>query len=1189
MPAQFHRVKEVFLAALEKDQPAERLAYLDAACGPDLELRQQVDALLARHAAAGSFLEAPAADSVPSTRLTPLPVDPPFEGAGTAIGSYKLMEQIGEGGMGLVFVAEQQHPVRRKVALKIIKPGMDTREIVARFEAERQALALMDHPNIAKVHDGGATGSGRPYFVMELVKGVPITNYCDQNQVPIRERLELFVSVCHAIQHAHQKGIIHRDLKPSNVLVMSQDGTPLVKVIDFGVAKAVGQQLTDKTVYTQFAQLVGTPLYMSPEQAGQSSLDVDTRSDIYSLGVLLYELLTGTTPVDKERLKRVDFDELRRIIREDEPPKPSTRISSLSRSGLPSRTGPARQAGPTGGPNPTTVEIIAAQRKSDPKQLSRLCRGELDWIVMKALEKDRNRRYETANELAMDLQRYLHDEPVQACPPSAAYRFRKMVRRNKALFATATAMAATLLVASGAVTWKWYDAETARQDEQSAKEIANAAEKQARDDRHRSVHAERLARLREAEALVGQAHGIRLSRRQGQRFDALAALAKAAAIARELDVPTERLDRLREEAIACLALPDARPLLPWREGGTPANEIGAQFDGNLEHWATYDDQRGTVIRRVSDNQEVNRLPKREGFRPWRSHVLFSPSGRFLSVHHHLQGGVGIHTTVWNWREGRPLFDRRRQISWLADDRFAIFDVESEDSPIIFDANSGREEKRLSWIKPTGCWLHFDRISQRVALVSNTTGEIRVVEADSGKSVTKFTVPKQNLNTDWSSDGRLLAVGGETEGRIYVWDVAAGRLQAVLEGQQGGVILVCFHPKGHLLLSHGKDGLTRLWDPVSGDQLLRLTGFGKRFSPDGSRLALARGTQFATWELTDGREYRTLHHGRVGSRDTPLKLDGPKEVTFSPDGRFLASCADDGVRLWDLRTDQEVAHLSIGATESVRFDPKGGNLLTIGDGGFLRRPIAQAGEGLLIGPPQRIAIPVTREMRLQHWGKGEFLAAVVQVFRQVHVIDPPDPSRRKALLDQRGKLLYAAASPDGRWVAGALSYSAGDPVTVWDTSVGKQVYTVPVTDRNAAANFSPDGQWLGVAERDKYRFWRVGTWEAGVTIFREKEKEWPSPLAFTSDGRLVALALAPWRIALVEPASGQQVAVLSPPEPWEISWLCFSPDNTKLAVGRGKQSIQIWDLHRLRGELAKIGLDWDAQRNPLADENNTPAR
>jgi serine/threonine protein kinase len=429
----------IFCEARERYSSQERAAYLDEACHGDADLRARVEALLQAEPEIGNFLRSDASRPEPGRTVDTRAI----ESAGTVIGAYKLMEQIGEGGMGLVFVAEQQHPVRRKVALKIVKPGMDTRQVVARFEAERQALALMDHPNIATVLDGGETSSGRPYFVMELVKGVPITEYCDQKQIPIRERLALFGHVCEAVQHAHQKGIIHRDIKPSNVLVMSHDGTPVPKVIDFGVAKAIGQQLTDKTLYTQFTQLVGTPLYMSPEQAGESSLDVDTRSDIYSLGVLLYELLTGTTPFDRERLSKASYEEIRRIIREEEPPKPSTRLSTLGRSG------PARQAGPT----TATLATIATQRQSDPKRLRRLFRGELDWIVMKALEKDRNRRYDTASALAQDIERYLHDLPVQACPPSALYRFGKFARRHRAALTTVSLVALALVAGAAVSIW----------------------------------------------------------------------------------------------------------------------------------------------------------------------------------------------------------------------------------------------------------------------------------------------------------------------------------------------------------------------------------------------------------------------------------------------------------------------------------------------------------------------------------------------------------------------------------------------------------------------------------------------------------------------------------------------------------------------------------------------------------------
>jgi serine/threonine protein kinase/Tfp pilus assembly protein PilF len=415
----------IFAQAIAITSAPERAAFLEQACGGDEGLRGELERLVRDHFRAGSFLERPAAGRAATA------ADRGGERPGTQVGPYRLMEEIGAGGMGLVFVAEQQQPVRRQVALKVIKPGMDTREIVARFEAERQALALMDHPNIARVFDGGATPSGRPYFVMELVRGVPITDFCDDARRTPRQRLELFLGVCAAVQHAHQKGIIHRDLKPSNILVESHDGTPVVKVIDFGVAKAVGGRLTDMTVCTHHAQMVGTPLYMSPEQAGQSGLDVDTRSDIYSLGVLLYELLTGTTPFDPERLNQVGYDELRRIIREEEPPRPSNRISTLGRA----------------------AATVSTQRQSDPRRLSRLFRGDLDWIVMKALEKDRNRRYDTAGALAADVQRYLADEPVLACPPSAGYRFRKFARRNKGRLAVAVGAFLAVTAVAASIGW----------------------------------------------------------------------------------------------------------------------------------------------------------------------------------------------------------------------------------------------------------------------------------------------------------------------------------------------------------------------------------------------------------------------------------------------------------------------------------------------------------------------------------------------------------------------------------------------------------------------------------------------------------------------------------------------------------------------------------------------------------------
>ncbi len=452
MNADPNPAKAIFLEAVERHAPDHWPAFLDRACAGRPDLRGRVEALLAAHREIGTAGHGDGAEG--ASPVATAKERPAREGPGTVIGPYKLLEQIGEGGFGVVFVAEQAQPVRRRVALKMLKAGMDTRQVVARFEAERQALALMDHPNIAQIHDGGTTPDGRPFFVMELVKGIPLTDYCDRCSLTTRERLQLFLSVCQAVQHAHQKGVIHRDLKPSNVLVASHDGTPVAKVIDFGIAKAVNQRLSEHTLATGFHQLVGTPLYMSPEQAELSPLDVDTRADIYALGVLLYELLTGTTPLEKGRLSKAGYDELRRLIREEEPPRPSARLSTLQ----------------------DRLTAVAAQRRTDPRQLLRTVRGELDLIVMKALEKDRNRRYESASALARDLERYLHDEPVLACPPSAGYRLRKFVRRNRGPALAASFVLLALVAGVIGTTWGLVRAREAVAAEKQAKETAELRE-----------------------------------------------------------------------------------------------------------------------------------------------------------------------------------------------------------------------------------------------------------------------------------------------------------------------------------------------------------------------------------------------------------------------------------------------------------------------------------------------------------------------------------------------------------------------------------------------------------------------------------------------------------------------------------------------------------------------------------------
>jgi len=550
---------ESLFAAASELLPRERPAFLDGACTDPIQ-RARVDGLLRSHEGAGSFLGRPV--------LTPptANVVPPSESPGHTIGPYKLVEEIGEGGMGMVYLAQQQNPVKRLVAIKVIKSGMDSRQVLARFEAERQALALMDHPNIARVFDGGMTESGRPYFVMELVKGMPITRYCDDHRLTPNDRLELFVQVCQAVQHAHTKGVIHRDLKPSNVLVAPYDGKPVVKVIDFGVAKAAGVPLTEKTLVTGFGAVVGTPEYMSPEQAELNNRDIDTRSDVYSLGILLYELLTGSTPLTAKRVKEAALLEVLRVIREEEPPRPSTRLSTTEE--LPS---------------------IAAVRGVDPAKLSRLVRGELDWIVMKALEKDRSRRYETANALAIDIQRYLADEPVQACPPSAGYRLRKFLRRNRFGLAAAGLVLLVLISLSGSIGW-------AARDRAIRQAVLDDKVGQALVDTENSYRSgklpDALAAVKRAEDLLASGDGGRVLRERVDRWRTdLAMVTRLEQIRLEksptkdghIDLPRQDADY--EEALRQYGLDVETLEVEEAAARVRAHEIAVDLAVALDDWA----------------------------------------------------------------------------------------------------------------------------------------------------------------------------------------------------------------------------------------------------------------------------------------------------------------------------------------------------------------------------------------------------------------------------------------------------------------------------------------------------------------------------------------------------------------------------------------------------------------------------
>ncbi len=662
----------------------ERAAFLDAACGNDRHLRQGVEALLLAHEDSCELLDA--SDQADSTlERAAVGLSP-----GAFVGRYELLREIGAGGMGAVWMAEQTRPVRRRVALKIIKPGMDSRQVIARFEAERQALAMMDHPNIARVLEAGTTESGRLYFVMELVDGVPITTYCDLHNLTPRERLELFLPVCHAVQHAHSKGIVHRDLKPSNVLVASYDA-PAPKIIDFGVAKATTQGLIDRTTFTQCGLLVGTLEYMSPEQASFNNPDIDTRSDVYSLGVLLYELLTGSTPFEKNRLSAQAFDDVLRMIREESARKPSARLSDLKRTGSPGQPSAfeARAAHAEGTQSDSSLALIAAHRSTEPARLARLLRGDLDRIVMKALEKDRHLRYQTASEVALDLERYLADEPVAACPPSVGYRLRKFARRNKEPVLAASLVVLALVVGIIGTTWGMILATSARAlavDEAKRKEAALAAAR-------RSEHA---ATEQLFMALWNQARAGRFSRQMGQRLDSLVALHRAAGIHTD--------ERLRDEAIAALALPDLRPATGWN--ASRPGTIAVAYGGSHRLYARADSQGFISVRGIPGDHEIQRIAT--GM--IKNYLYFSPDDRFL-----LGLADGSTLCVWRVSDGQlTLRDGPRgcgRHDFSPDGRRLA--IVQQEWVLCFDLETGQQLKRCAYppmptpsrfIRITGSWL-----------------------------------------------------------------------------------------------------------------------------------------------------------------------------------------------------------------------------------------------------------------------------------------------------------------------------------------------------------------------------------------------------------------------------------------------------------------------------------------------------
>jgi WD40 repeat protein/serine/threonine protein kinase/tetratricopeptide (TPR) repeat protein len=1066
--------------------PAEREAYLERACGGDVELRRRVEQLLEARSKADDFFQSPDATQASANG------EPVFEREGAVIGPYRLMEQIGEGGMGLVFVAEQQQPVRRKVALKLIKPGMDTRQVIARFEAERQALAMMDHPNIAKVLDAGTTETGRPYFVMELVKGVPITAYCDQNQLTPHERLELFVTVCQAVQHAHQKGIIHRDIKPSNVLVTLHDDKPVVKVIDFGVAKAIGQQLTERTIYTAFAQMVGTPLYMSPEQAALSGVDVDTRSDLYSLGVLLYELLTGTTPFDESRLKEAAFDEVRRIICEEEPQKPSTRISSLG----------------------ATLTSVSLQRRMEPHKLSQLVRGDLDWIVMKALEKDRGRRYETANALAADVLCYLNDEPVTACPPSRAYRIRKFARRNKALIGTIALVSAALVAGTAVSVWQAVRATIAERETATQRDVVTDAERRARENANQAKAQQGIAEQNEATAKANERAAKANELLARQRYYAaqmnLAARAwEEGDTPRVLELLESQRPRITEEDLrafewyALWQLCHSQLRYSRQEVAGLNYKLAFSPDSSLIALGGSD---GTVkLIDAASGQDVRTLGG-----AWRSNtgaIAFSPDGQWLA-----QGTGNDEVTLWNVATGEP--------------------------GLVLSGTGGAYTMEFS---PGGDLLASSASDGVVKLWDTETGNLR--ETCHAPSV---------MALDFSPDGKTLATtsitsAGENKA-TYFWDLTVSPPRLAREIAPRGRSVAFSEDGRHFAV--GTTGAFSLFDTQSWKEVpVRKGRWG-----DGWSLAFVPGRDVVAVGV-DSRCVKLVDF-KTGKATTLPHHSPLRSLAVASDGTLVAAIGTDAVlKVWNLGAPERPDAIATGAyITSLSLDPSA-RTLAVGAPRMVKLFDVDSGERK--GDLQGHSLGV---QALGFFQQGRMLAAGSASWNQPGELLVWDVERgvpREPVIDFPRAAYAVAVSPDERILAvGAPAGGLRGSLHLFDVATAKQrehLETPAVT----ALTYSHDGKLLisasqAIALRDPV---------TGVqrTEFGPKEvKDWIWSLACSADSRLLASGNKVGLVHLWELPSGRLRATLRG-NTSSVRSVAFFPDGKTLATANDAGEVKLWDV------------------------------